>query len=165
MIQDSEFIPFRDFSLGVWERRVQSEHGDQMVMIRGVQHQHDGSSQRLAWDPGATMFDNLVADIDGIANFRVPECTMRMLRIGFLGEWSPEELTKFMQLMIAWIIRGSQMDYCVSTLHISAMSRGCFTSYRPVGTLVTLPLIGRGLHGETLWTMCWEIWRSVRLVK
>jgi hypothetical protein len=44
MIQDSEFSPFRDFSLGVQERRAQSEHGDQMVMIRGVQRQHDGSS-------------------------------------------------------------------------------------------------------------------------
>jgi hypothetical protein len=28
MIQDSEFSPFRDFNLGVRERRAQSEHGD-----------------------------------------------------------------------------------------------------------------------------------------
>jgi hypothetical protein len=51
-----------------------------------------------------------------------------MLRIGFL-EWSSKELTKFMQLMIAWLVRGSQVDSCVTTLHISAMNRGCFTSY------------------------------------
>ena len=38
MIQDSEFIPFRDFSLGVQERRAQSKHGDQTIMIKGVQH-------------------------------------------------------------------------------------------------------------------------------
>jgi hypothetical protein len=35
MIQDSEFSPFKDFILGVQERRAQSEHGGQMVMIRG----------------------------------------------------------------------------------------------------------------------------------
>jgi hypothetical protein len=53
-----------------------------------------------------------------------------MLRIGCLEEWSSEELTKFMQLMIAWLIRVSQVDYCISTLQISAMSRECFTSSR-----------------------------------
>jgi hypothetical protein len=47
-----------------------------------------------------------------------------------MEEWSSEELTKFVQLMIAWLIRGSQEDSCVSPLQISAMSRGCFTSYR-----------------------------------
>jgi hypothetical protein len=34
--------------------------------------------------------------------------------------------------MISWLIRGSQVVSCVSTLHISAMSRRCFTSYRLV---------------------------------
>jgi hypothetical protein len=38
MIQDSECSPFRDLSLGIQERRAQSEH--------------DGSSWRLAWDLG-----------------------------------------------------------------------------------------------------------------
>jgi len=36
MIQDSEFIPFRDFILGVQERRVHSKHGGQTIMIGGV---------------------------------------------------------------------------------------------------------------------------------
>jgi hypothetical protein len=51
------------------EERVQSEHGDQMVMIRGVQHQHDGSSRRLAWDPGTIVFDNSIDDTDEMAIF------------------------------------------------------------------------------------------------
>jgi hypothetical protein len=127
MIQDSEFSPFKDFSLGVRERRVESERGDQMVMIEGLEQHHDSSSRRLAWDPGPAMFDSSTINTDGIAIFRVPKCTPRMLRIGCLGEWSPEELTEFMQLMIAWLIRDSQMDYCVSTLQISATSRVCFT--------------------------------------
>jgi hypothetical protein len=45
-------------------------------------------------------------------------------------EWSSEELTEFVQLMISWLIRGSQGDFCVSTMQISAMSRECFTSSR-----------------------------------
>jgi len=36
MIQGSEFNPFMDFSLGVHERRAQSEYGGWMVMIRWV---------------------------------------------------------------------------------------------------------------------------------
>jgi hypothetical protein len=46
-----------------------------------------------------------------------------------LEEWSSEELTKFMQVMISWLIRSSQVDSCISTLQTSAMSRGCFMSY------------------------------------
>jgi hypothetical protein len=58
MVQDSEFSPFRDFILGVQERRAQSEHGGQTVMIEGVQHRYDGSSRRLAWDLGTAVLDN-----------------------------------------------------------------------------------------------------------
>jgi hypothetical protein len=105
MIQVSEFSPFRDFSLGVQERRAQSKHGGQTVMIRGVQRRHDGSSQRLAWDPGTVVFDNSTTDTDEMASFRFPEFTLGMLRIGCLEEWSSEELTKFMQLMISWLIK------------------------------------------------------------
>jgi hypothetical protein len=132
MIQDSEFSPFRDFSLGVQERRAQSEHGDQTIMIRGVQHQHDGSSWRLAWDPGITVFDSSTTDTDEMASFHFLEFTLGMHRIGCLEEWSSEELTEFLQLRISWLIRGSQVGSCVSTLQISAMGRGCFTSYRLV---------------------------------
>jgi hypothetical protein len=108
MIQDSEFSPFRDFSLGVQESRAQSEHGDQTIMIRGVQHQHDGSSWRLVWDSGTAVFDNSTTDTDEMANFHFLEFTLEMLRIGCLEEWSSEELTEFVQLMISWLIRGSQ---------------------------------------------------------
>jgi hypothetical protein len=37
-----------------------------------------------------------------------------------------------MQLMIAWLIKRSQVDSCVGTWKIRDMSRRCFTSYRLV---------------------------------
>jgi hypothetical protein len=49
-----------------------------------------------------------------------------------LEEWSSKELVEFMQLMIAWIIRSSQVDIGICTLQTSVMSRGCFMSYRLV---------------------------------
>jgi hypothetical protein len=42
MVHDKEFQ----------ERRAQSEHGGQTVVIRGMNHQHDGSSRQLSWDAG-----------------------------------------------------------------------------------------------------------------
>jgi hypothetical protein len=86
--------------------------------------------RRLVWDSGTAVFDSLVADADEMAIFCFLEFTLEMLRIGCMEEWSSEELTEFVQLMISWLIRGSQEDSCVSPLQISAMSRGCFTSYR-----------------------------------
>jgi hypothetical protein len=67
-----------------------------------------------------------------MASLRFPEFTPGVHRIGCLEEWSSEESTKFLQLRIAWLIRGSQVGSCVSTLQINAMGRGCFTSYRLV---------------------------------
>jgi hypothetical protein len=67
-----------------------------MVMIRGVQRQHDGSSRRLDWDPGIAMFDNSTVDTDEMASFLFLEFTLGMLRIGFLEEWYYEELIEFM---------------------------------------------------------------------
>jgi hypothetical protein len=98
-------------------------------MIRGVQNQRDGSSQRLAWDPGTIVFDNSVTDTNEMASFLFPKFTLGMIRIGCLEEWSSEELIEFVQLVIACLIRGIQVDSCVITLQISAMSIGCFTSY------------------------------------
>jgi hypothetical protein len=46
-----------------------------------------------------------------------------MLRIGCLEKWSSEELTEFVRLMIALLIRASRMDSCVTTLQISAEQR------------------------------------------
>jgi hypothetical protein len=94
MIKDSEFNPFGGFILGVQDRRVQSEHGVQMVMIRGVQRLPYGSSWILYWDPRTTVFYNLTIDIDDMANFRFPYFILGMIRIGFLEEWSYEELTQ-----------------------------------------------------------------------
>jgi hypothetical protein len=135
MIQGSDFNPFRDFNLGVHERRAQFEYGGQTVMIRWMQCQHEGSSQRLAWDPRTAVFDNSAVDrldTDEMANFRLPEINLGMLRIGCLEEWSSRELIEFMQGMNVWLIRGSQIDYCTSTLRIGTMSRGCLTTYMPV---------------------------------
>jgi hypothetical protein len=53
-----------------------------------------------------------------------------MLRIGYSKGWSFEELIEFTQLVIVWLTRGSQVDSCVSTLQIDAMSRECLTSSR-----------------------------------
>jgi hypothetical protein len=96
MIWDSDFNPFSDLNLGVKERRSQSKHGDQTITMRGVQHQHDCSSRRLAWDHGTTVFDNLVVDKDEMDSFLLPYFTLGMLKIGCLEEWSSKELTDFM---------------------------------------------------------------------
>jgi hypothetical protein len=68
-------------------------------------------------------FDSSASHTDEMASFRLSEFTLEMLRIGCVEEWSSKELTEFVQLMIVWLIRGSQGDFCVSTMQISAMSR------------------------------------------
>jgi hypothetical protein len=92
-------------------------------MTRGVRGHHDGSSWRLAWDLGTIEFDKSTFNTDEMASFCFPEFTLEMLRIGCMEEWSSEELTEFVQLTIVWLIRGSQGDFCVSIVQISAMSR------------------------------------------
>jgi hypothetical protein len=94
-----------------------------MVMTIWVHHQHDGSSWRLAWDPGTTKFDSSTSDIDEIASFHFLDFTLDMLRIGCAEEWPSEELTKFVQRMISWLIKGSQGKFFVSTVQISAMNK------------------------------------------
>jgi hypothetical protein len=71
MIQDSEFSPFKDFSLGVQERRAQFEHGGQIVMMGGT-----------------IVFDNSTTDTDEMASFHFPGFTLGMLRIICLEECS-----------------------------------------------------------------------------
>jgi hypothetical protein len=113
MIQDCEFSPFKNFSLGVQERRAQSEHGGQTFMI------------------GRTaMFDNSTSDTNEMAIFRFPKFSLGMLRFGCLEEWYFEELIKFVQLLFAWLIKDNQVDFGLSTLQIEAIE--CFTSYRVV---------------------------------
>jgi hypothetical protein len=99
-------------------------------MIGGVHRQHDGSLRTLAWDLGITVFDSSTANTDEMASLCFLEFTPGVHRIGCLEGWSSKESTKFLQLRIAWLIRGSQMDYCISTLQISAMSREGFSSSR-----------------------------------
>lgn len=67
-----------------------------MVMTKGVQHQHDGSSRRLAWDPGITMFDSSIVDTNEMASFHFSEFTGGVHRIGCLEERPSEELTQFL---------------------------------------------------------------------
>jgi hypothetical protein len=141
-IEDSRGLTGVDFTEVPWlsmvhdrgfqERRAQFEHGGQTIVIRGMHHQHEDSPLRLAWDPGIAVVDRMTTDTGGIASLHSPEFTPRVRRIGRLEERSPEESVVFQQLMIAWLTRGSQADSCDSTVQISMMRRGCFTSYRIV---------------------------------
>jgi len=83
----------------------------------------------------AVVFDSSTDDTDEMVSFLFPEFTLGMLRFSCLEEWFSEELIKFVQLLIPWLMRGSQVDSCVSTSQIRAMSRGCFTSYMLVWDL------------------------------
>jgi hypothetical protein len=75
------------------------------------------------------VFERSITDTYEMVNFLFSKFTLGMLRIGCLEEWYSEELTEFVQPMISWLIKGSQVDSCISTLQDSALSRGCFTSY------------------------------------
>jgi hypothetical protein len=86
-----------------------------MVMIGGVKCQRDGSSQRLAWDLGTVVLDNLTTTTYEMVSFCFMKFTLGMLRFGCLEERSYEVLTKFVQLLIAWLIGCSQVDSFVST--------------------------------------------------
>jgi hypothetical protein len=44
------------FSMRIQEWGIQYVYDGKIVMIRVVQHQHDGPFQRLAWDTGITWF-------------------------------------------------------------------------------------------------------------
>ena len=70
--------------------------------------------------------------IEERANLRFWEFFRGMSRFGGMTEQSFEE---FVQLMIAWLIRGIQMDFCVRTRQIGTLGRGCSTSYKLVGEL------------------------------
>jgi hypothetical protein len=75
------------------------------------------------------VFDNSTTNRDEITSLCFLKFTLGVHGIGCLEKRSYEELTKFIQLMIAWLIRGNQVGSCVSTLQISVMGRGLFTSY------------------------------------
>jgi len=107
------------------------------MMIRVVQHHHGGTSPGLVWDPKIIFFDSSPTIREESIGFDLPEFTFGRLRSGCLNEWSSEELTEFMQLMIDWIIKRSHVDSRISTLQTSVMSRGCFISYKLFGILVT----------------------------
>jgi hypothetical protein len=84
---------------------------------------------RISLGPWDYMLDSSTTIREESTDFDFPEFTFGRLRSGCLEEWSSEELTEFMQLMISWLIRGSQVDSCIGSLQTSVMSRGCFMSY------------------------------------
>jgi hypothetical protein len=45
------------FSSEFQERRMQTGHDCQTIMIRVAQHQHGGPFLRLAWDPGISVLE------------------------------------------------------------------------------------------------------------
>jgi hypothetical protein len=101
-IEDSHGLTGIDFTEMSWprmvhdkefqERRAQSEHGGQTVVIGGMHHQHDGSSRRLAWDLEIVVVDRSTVNTDGTASLRSPEFTLGVRRISSLEEQSSKEL-------------------------------------------------------------------------
>jgi hypothetical protein len=116
---------------GFQERRAQYEHGDRAIMIRVAQLQHGRSFLRLAWDPGITLFSNSTTDTKESRCY-FQEFTTRVHGIGFLEEQFSEELTEFLQYLIALLTDSIQEAPRASTLQDSALIRGCFTSSRLV---------------------------------
>jgi hypothetical protein len=52
MIHDSKFSPYKYFSVGSQERRMQTRHIVPIVITRVVSQQHGGPFQRSVWDLG-----------------------------------------------------------------------------------------------------------------
>jgi hypothetical protein len=86
------------------------------MMFRAVQRQHGGTFPGLVWDPGITLLDSSTTIRDVSIGFDSPEFTFGRLRSGCVEEWSSEELTEFIQLMIAWLIRDRHMGSYINTL-------------------------------------------------
>jgi hypothetical protein len=76
------------------------------------------------------VFDSSIADANEMAIFFFLEFKLEMLRICCMEEWYSKDLAEFVQLMISYLIRRNHKDYYAIPLQISAMSRGCFTSYK-----------------------------------
>ena len=55
---------------------------------------------------GTTMFDSSITNLDEMASFHFSNFTLGMFRFGLLKEWSFKELTKFVQLLISFLIKG-----------------------------------------------------------
>jgi hypothetical protein len=151
VIQDSGFSPFRDFSLGFQERRMQTWHIGPTVMIGVVQRQHGGSFLGLVWDPGITLFDSsttvrderagfdfqeftlgiswvdsLAAGINGRANRYFQELIHMEHWIGVLGGIFYEGWTEYLQYLFSLLISGLQEASCVSTLQDNIVAGRCF---------------------------------------
>jgi hypothetical protein len=110
---------------------MQSRYDGQTIMIRVAQHQHGGSFLRLSWDPGITLFSSSVTDKEE-RRFYFQEFTTGVHGIGFLEEKFSEELTEFLQYLIALLIDSIQEASRASTLQDNALRRGCFTSSKLV---------------------------------
>ena len=99
-----------------------------MGMIRVAQRQPSGLFLRLTWDPGISLLDNLVANIEVAASVYFHE-------IGSLVGQSFERLSELLQHPDALLIDCIEEYSYVSILLDQVSSGGCFTSFRLVWDL------------------------------
>jgi hypothetical protein len=123
MIPDNGCDPLSHYKL--WMR---SEHDGQMTIIRVAQHQHGGSFMRITWDPGISIGDSVVVDIEVRASFFSHE-------VGSLVEQYIDELIELLKYRVALLFGGFQEASYVSTLPCHALSRGCFKYYKVIWDL------------------------------
>jgi hypothetical protein len=95
--------------LGVQERRAQSDHGDQSIMIKVAQRQHGGSFFRLSWDHGITLFSSSAINTKE-SRFYFQVFITGVHRIVFLEEKFSEELTEFLWYLIA-LLTDTKMEW------------------------------------------------------
>jgi hypothetical protein len=107
-IHGSRFISYRYFNLEFQERRMQTGHDGQMIMIKVVQQQHGGSFLRLAWDPRISVLDNST-DTEVRAIFCFHE-------IGSLVEKFFEGLIELLQYRVSLLSSSIQEASYVHTL-------------------------------------------------
>jgi hypothetical protein len=125
MVHGSGFSPYRYFSVGFQERRMQTRHVGLTVMIRVMQRQHGGSFLRLSWDLGISLLDNSATNTETRVGFCFHE-------IGSLAEQFFEGLIELLQYRVALLSDNIQQVSYVRTLPDHALSGGCFTSSRVV---------------------------------
>ncbi|GLJ48701.1 hypothetical protein SUGI_1027150 [Cryptomeria japonica] len=103
LFHDIDFSLFRYFGLEFdeeyffkfLERRIQCGQESQIVIIRVVQRQRDGSFLRLTWNPGITC--DSAAARNELAYDDFHELTPMVLRFEFFEGQFSEELTEFVQ--------------------------------------------------------------------
>jgi hypothetical protein len=79
-----------------------------------------------------TLFDSSTTIREESTSIDFLDFTFGRFRSGCLKEWYSDELDDFVHLMISWLIKSSQVDLGIFTIHTSSMIRGCFMSCRIV---------------------------------